>query len=508
LAKSFSTLRDEVELELQDSANGIWTAAEVNDAIEDGLRELSLHDPYIVPYRYELETRTGSATSTTAGALVDATNTQFLATDVQKVIYNSADRTWTVVTAFVSTSQLTLAEDIMVSGEAYEMFNKDCERNTEIYLGNIEDFQDSHNHGVVSVEYPIGEKYPRWRTVEVRENILRVPIDFTPPNSNRADLTNRKVEVNIRVARKHQVSQNTDVSGVVDNGAGYSENDTRIHVDALADEAYVEDQEFTVTGLRGRYWLTASTMIASNEGDITFWPPLENALADNDVVTFLGSSLNRKQERILVELVSARVLSSKATALLANAHTAITTLAQAELALDLMDAQWDLAIIDTANARTASGLMAALLLEGNTALDKIAGQLALAAGTIDTARPGINTVPRGGPNTSAAYANNASISISAARTYLDSAKGYFAQATANKENALSLIEVGASDLTNAQQAANDAKGYLDKGVVELAASDASGAWESWANRKARRALDDLHKGHKPNQIREYSEAAD
>lgn len=62
---------------------------------------------------------TGSSTSTTAGALVDTAASFVSATHVGKTVYNLTDNTFTTVTAFVSGTQLTLADDIMVSGDSY-----------------------------------------------------------------------------------------------------------------------------------------------------------------------------------------------------------------------------------------------------------------------------------------------------------------------------------------------------------------------------------------------------
>ena len=59
-----------------------------------------------------------TATSTVASALVDAT-APFVVGDVGKSIYNTTDNTSTTIYAYVGTTQVTLTDDIMVSGEAY-----------------------------------------------------------------------------------------------------------------------------------------------------------------------------------------------------------------------------------------------------------------------------------------------------------------------------------------------------------------------------------------------------
>lgn len=63
----------------------------------------------------------GTATGTTANKLVDS-NQNFLTTvKVGMTVYNTTDKTVTNVTAVDSNTQLTLADDIMVSGEAYQV---------------------------------------------------------------------------------------------------------------------------------------------------------------------------------------------------------------------------------------------------------------------------------------------------------------------------------------------------------------------------------------------------
>lgn len=76
-----------------------------NDAVADGLPMYS-----------------GTATSTTANKLIDS-NANFGTDVVGKTVYNSTDDTWDKVTARDSATQLTIADGIMASGEAYAIVN-------------------------------------------------------------------------------------------------------------------------------------------------------------------------------------------------------------------------------------------------------------------------------------------------------------------------------------------------------------------------------------------------
>ena len=104
----YTSMRDLISQKLQDTGSSNWTDAELDLYITEGLREIAQYHPHILRFEFNLESRRGTATSTTSDALVDATNTQFLAGDVGKWIYNQTDRAWAEVTAFVSTSQLTI----------------------------------------------------------------------------------------------------------------------------------------------------------------------------------------------------------------------------------------------------------------------------------------------------------------------------------------------------------------------------------------------------------------
>lgn len=498
MPKAFATLVDEIELELQDSTNVLWTAAELGTQLEDALREISNLAPNIVREIYEFETRAGRASATTAGALVDATESQFLSTDVDKVIYNTTDRTWAVVEAFVSTSQLTLTRDIMAINENYKMFNRDCWNIRQLYIGDVEDYVGD-NHGVVAVEYKTLQIARNYRSFQVEGNVLTVGFDGSIPDSKTA---NADIEVFVWFNRRHQVSQLTDLAGAVNLVAGYARGATTIAVDGLAGaEVIAEDQEFIVAGLRGVYRTTAATTLAAGAGSITFFPPLDNALADDDVVTFLGSSLSRDQERIVVDLAAGRAAESKATRLLREANSAITSVASAATALalsaakilrqvtdvasgrtaanlvatlittartelDLVNPEVDIAKVSVASAETAADLMAAVILEANTEIDRMKARVDTAISTLDSARGIINTVTKGGPNVPGHYAGQASEELETAKTFLETAKGYLGQVAADNEEArMRAKELAEGSLGTARGYLGSAGGYLDQAVA-------------------------------------------
>jgi len=63
----------------------------------------------------------GTATSTSAGKLVDTAAT-FAASDVGRVLHNTTDNTWATIAEFISATQVALSSDIMANTEAYDIY--------------------------------------------------------------------------------------------------------------------------------------------------------------------------------------------------------------------------------------------------------------------------------------------------------------------------------------------------------------------------------------------------
>jgi len=63
----------------------------------------------------------GTATSTSAGKLVDTAAT-FASSDVGRVLHNTTDNTWATIVEFISATQVALSSDIMANTEAYDIY--------------------------------------------------------------------------------------------------------------------------------------------------------------------------------------------------------------------------------------------------------------------------------------------------------------------------------------------------------------------------------------------------
>ena len=88
-----------------------------NLAVTAGVLHLGLNRKVTPPYTTP---NSGTADATEAFKLHDADG-GFAATDVAKRVHNTTDDTYTEVTAFVDAGELTLRDDIFVSGENYDL---------------------------------------------------------------------------------------------------------------------------------------------------------------------------------------------------------------------------------------------------------------------------------------------------------------------------------------------------------------------------------------------------
>ena len=88
---------------------GAWTRVPLNAESYDNQNE------------FDTTSKLGTADATEANKLHDADG-GFAAGDVGKWVYNTTDYTYTTVTAFVDSGELTLAADIMADTEGYELY--------------------------------------------------------------------------------------------------------------------------------------------------------------------------------------------------------------------------------------------------------------------------------------------------------------------------------------------------------------------------------------------------
>ncbi len=303
--ETYTSMRDLIEQKLQDTGNLVWATGELDLAMTEGLRELSQYSPHIYMLEYLIESRQGKATSTSSGNLVDATNDQFVAGDVGKIVYNTTDRTWAYITTFTDAETVALSKDIMASGESYRIFNKNCNHQKEIYIGEMPDWL-----GIKRIEFPTMDDPPTYvRWIDRGRNVIRLVTDDEPDDSAEADA---QKQVWVFFALRHKLSQMDDLGATV-NGA-HSEGATSIVLAGLGTGTIETGQEFTIANERSRaiYIVTANATVSTNASTISIWPPLESSVATSTVITFVSSTLTPKLEGVFADLVAGKVAISKA----------------------------------------------------------------------------------------------------------------------------------------------------------------------------------------------------
>jgi len=300
---SYTELRDAVESGLRDGSNTHFATTEIDYKIVQGLREIAKYKKHLIRVTYQIESRTGTATSgTTTKTLEDATLDQFESGDVGKRLYNSTDETWADILSYTDAENLGLSHDIMASGENYKIFNKGCWNNKQINIGDVEDYL-----WVERVEYPIGTE----RSVDfINGNILQIGLDAEPDDSD-PNNTDRVIDVYVYFAKRHKLSQLTDMAGAVKTAA--SKGDVALALKGLqATGTIEEDQEFTLASRPQVYTVTADATIATNEATVSFYPALDADVGVDIVVTLVESTLDRQIEQLLIEYVVGKSLMDEA----------------------------------------------------------------------------------------------------------------------------------------------------------------------------------------------------
>lgn len=303
---SHTQLKATVKSNLRESGTTYWSSTELDYAIVRGLRFLAQYAKHLVRVPYEIESRTGKASSSSPDNLVDATKAQFVsaAADVGKRVHNTTDNTWADIISFSSTSQVGLSHNIMASGESYEIFNKGCYAKNQINIVDIK-----NKLWVERVEFPIGTQ----RTFSISGDILNIDISFVPDDTADAD-ANKLIYV--WFAKTHKLSDLTTHTGTVYTAG--SKSDKTLPIDAFTDQDVIEeDNEFTLASRPQVYTITAEKTLITGAwttggGTVAFYPGLDADVAVDIPITFIGSTLKHTEEMVMIEYVISQALMNEA----------------------------------------------------------------------------------------------------------------------------------------------------------------------------------------------------
>ena len=489
--RSFSDIRDKIESNLRDTGNTNFSADEIDEDIVDALWEVSQSIPYERMETFTIESRTGTATSTSSGNLVDATQSQFVSGDVGKIVFNKTDKTWAEIVTYTSATTVALSKDIMNSDDQYEIFNNECTSKFQINISNIGDY-----HSIMKVEYPKGQK----RNWDIDGTILTIKVDRVTDSKVKSSGPQPNTEVSIWFKVKHKVSQLTDFAGAVDLIAGYSEGDTSMVIDDLQSAGTIEaDQEFTIANTRGIYRVTADATIASNEATVSFYPGLESDVDDNDVVTLTQSTLtNPTVELLVIEYATALAAIREPMQFYQQIHSAITTVGLATTAITAIAARITQAITDIASGRTEAALAPAAILLASTEFDLMNAQVDLAVTALSSGSSLINTVPVAGG--APEYMGQASSDIGAAQGFFATGLSYLREASADLSNANTYTGVVSGELQAGTAKIREAQVNLQEASSELQIASSGRVMEAWGRTELERVKTKLRRSV-PNKYR-------
>jgi len=306
MARTYAEMRDLIEQMLQDPNAAVYTTTNTAYWIEDSLKEFSQYVPHIVDVIFKIESRTGTDTAGTSNKLTDTTKSQFLTTDDsdEKVIHNITDNTWATATDSTAstTTVITLNNDVMASGENYNIYHKRCRNSKQIYIGDMPVYL-----WVDSVEYPIGTM----RNFKVYDGVLEIAVD-TVADSDLTASTLPDIDVLIRFAVPHVLSQLTDWDGTLSDVSGEVKGATDIAIAGMGATETIElGEEFNIEFHRTLYFVREEDTTSGNAvAALKIFPALEGVTVKDDVINFRRSSLQPQHEELFCHLVAARAVLS------------------------------------------------------------------------------------------------------------------------------------------------------------------------------------------------------
>ena len=479
--QTYTALRTDALTYLQDAGSAIFATADLDLIMADALREFATISPYVARVPYTIESRYGQATATSANNLVDTYKGQFLAADVGKMVYNLNMKTWAVITSYASSTSVGLSKDIMQSTDAYKIFNKNTASAKQINISDVTDYIE-----VVRAEYPFGT---RRNVIHDWANPDIVEIDMAGEPQDSMALSTRTqpdTQVFVYFNKRHKVSQLTDLSAVL--AASCAAGATTISGSALQTAGTIEaDQEFSIANVRGTYWTTVAVAVTATTAAISFYPPLESAVASTGVViTFRQSTLKPQEEPVFVQYIAGKAAVSKSMLYYQQVNSTIATLAAATVAIAAVSGKVASATTLIASGTTNAAAMTVQIAAATTEVGKIVTEVGLAMSALVSATSLINTVPLGGG--AGDWWQQEAGRLATAGGELQNAVGYLQVASADGVVASHQTQLANASLAAAGASVNEAISNLRLVGTRLEVSRGGQTLEAWGQRQMSEAM--------------------
>jgi len=490
MALTHAAMTTLIVTKLQSSGSVDYSVAEVTSQIIEGLKEFAHYQPHTVPTLMQIESRRGTASTASASNLVDTTKDQFLTTDAtnEKVVYNTHDHTWAVITSVASTSSVGISRDIFAINENYRIYNKRCTNEKQLYIGDVPDYTS-----IEAVEYPIGVR----RNWKILNDILEIDVDTVRDSDASSSKTYLPdVDVMVRWARPHILTILPTYTGYV--AATVAASVTTISGSALPAGTIRTGDEFYLENMRNLYTVTTGTTVAANTGVFSFYPPLETNIGSTAAatITFTQSTLQPNQEDIFADLVAARLAISKPMKLYSQANSAIVTIATAATSVSNMSAQLSLAATALTAGATELDKTVALVTAANSVIVDVEAMVLLAQTAMTTGATLINVIGvTANPDTD--WINSAQGELAVASGLLNSANGFFSQAQMDESIGGAYGQQAAGNVLLAAQHLQQASGYFQQVSSQLSVSNAGRNLENWGHNKLVETLGRLRSDTKP-----------
>ncbi|KKN70388.1 hypothetical protein LCGC14_0430830 [marine sediment metagenome] len=489
-------LTDRVEEILEDGSNAIFTAASISSQLQDDLKTVSFYKPWEI--RQTLFARDGSRelSLSTIDNLID----------IDEVEY-PIDRDPRAFRSFEENHQM-LIMDIRAKPSA-TIQQKDILLTTgtenQVLTGTVTFTANSTavtgSGTAFSTELQVGyyispTSLTAWyRVASITDDTNLVLAEVVKTNDGGADTGTYYWfrPVYLYCNKNHYVEKTqTDLAGAIDLVAGYAKDSWMVHVDALGTGTMPRDMLFTIAGVDGVYRITDDATIGSSEADIFFDPPLKGVAADNSVVTFYASSLDKELESVLPDYTAAKVALNWVGDTRTTQDNVRTILDTTNTELDKVGARLTNAVAHiTSGAGEITDKRAAAITEldlANQMIDDSETDLDAATSLINTVTIGDNPVGK--------RINSAMARLSNSRAEINLARGYLVP----HSTGLAYSNLAARELQAANGYISEGTSYINEAMARLRTSTLQLTHlQNWANRKLEATLQTLRRMSSPKQ---------